>query len=228
MRNGLRSRLLRLCQRTLLLISALLSVETASSEPVGEPVPHPLQVRLEVGSDAFVDGEVVTVRILIENDKTPCAGTLIDTVLVSQSWGYRPFLLVDLEVRDAKGQRVSPGEPLLKQMVGASAGEFLRLDCGEVFGAYLRISNSPASDWNFSFAPGTYRLRASVRSRMRSFVRDTPGMMKEIERAFGVRERNVLRWLRDEVLQSNEVVIEIRQGSMQKPDDKAGPPTGQP
>jgi hypothetical protein len=217
--NGLCSWLLRLCQRTFLLTSlALLASVAVLAEDAKDVAPRPLQARLEVVESSYDFSEPVLLRIVVENSGPPCGGTLIDPTIVSKSWGYRPFLLTTLEVHDETGRQLTSSEPLPKQMAGAYAGEFLRLDCGEVFGGYLRLSGAPASDWVYHFPPGVYRVRGRISSRMLSFVRDTPTMKREIAAAFGVREEVVLRWLRDENLETNEVVFEVKPGA----DEKAG------
>jgi hypothetical protein len=154
-------------------------------------------------SGVLVDG-ALWLRVVLDNGVPGCR-----PVVVSQQWagftdGYRPETLVDFEILDEKGDRLSRSGRLNYSRPPYVSGDVILLGCGAVYGWHMAVGKL---DWQYNLGPGKYRLRARVENRVRAYLDRHPAEVRSLAR--GMRLDLVPQAIRDFSVVSEELAIEV-------------------
>ncbi len=85
-------------------------------------------------------------------------------------------------------------------------GDVMMLGCGASYGWYVVVGKP---EWEYSLKPGTYRLRARIENRVRSFFEQHVAQLKTLVAATGIDKAELMLSLRDFSVTSNEITIEV-------------------
>jgi hypothetical protein len=151
-------------------------------------------------------GDGLWVRVMLDNSTPGCGVTVVSRRFAGVSDETRPETLLDFEIVDEKGDKVSRAHRGGISRPPYVVGDVTALDCGSLMGWYVVIGKP---EWEYVLPPGKYRLRARVENRVRAYFDRHPAQLASLTRAVGLDRTDLSSALRDFSVVSKEITIEV-------------------
>jgi hypothetical protein len=173
--------------------------------PANTPRPT-VHAILEATAAVFASPGDIDLRVTVENSGASCFPIYIDPSIQPGSTADRPGTVLRLDISDENGTRVGPSNRIDADVRGLRTSDLLVLNCGSYYGRHVWPAKA---DWGYKLGPGRYRARVQLQSRVGTFVRGRPALLKELVESIRLGPKTVGHMLQDWSSESDEVRFEV-------------------
>jgi len=183
-----------------MIVALLVALTTSLAADPGREAPALVMMQTDSEADA------TRVRLLIENSGEHCTTLYIEPLIIAYQVPLKPNMLLSMELIDSKGKVIRMSPTVHGTFIGTKPQDVIRLGCGEIFGRRLDLESGL---WFGELPPGTYRLRAKLTMRMRTFAKEQPSFVPGLARLSGKTEAEVWKYVKDLTLEAEEIEVTV-------------------